>query len=109
MLFTLENRGIHNPSLFEGDMILTPEQRGNIEIGRDVGASNRQTGSTSWWELLWPYGVVVYDIQPSLGKFLISVKLYLISQPVSPSMTFRTHKDSTVVALSCESLTLVLT
>ena len=75
MLFTVENRGIHNPNLFEGYMILTPEQRGNIEMGLDVGASNRQAESISWRKLLWPYGVVVYDIQPTLGKFMISVKL----------------------------------
>ena len=62
-----ENQSIQNPNLFEGDMILTPEQRYKAEHGIDVDSEDRKRGSIRF--KLWPGGVVVYDIQPTLGKF----------------------------------------
>ena len=66
--FIAENRGIDKPDLFEGDMILTPEQRGYAEMGLDVFASNPQGAAIK--SGLWPGGRVVYDIEPALGKVL---------------------------------------
>ena len=43
-------------------MILTPEQRGNIEMGLDVFRTDRQGASVS--SRLWPGGVVAYDVAP---------------------------------------------
>ncbi|CAH3121587.1 unnamed protein product [Porites lobata] len=60
-----ENRDIEDPDLFEGDMYLTPEQRGYAMMGLDVFTSNRQGASIKG--PLWPGGVVVYDIAPALG------------------------------------------
>ena len=65
--FFSENRDINDPNLFEGDMILTPEQRGNIEMGLDVFKTDRQGAAIRG--RLWPGGVVAYDISPALGKF----------------------------------------
>ena len=48
-------------------MILTPEQRYKAEHGIDVDSEDRKRGSIRF--KLWPGGVVVYDIQPTLGKF----------------------------------------
>jgi len=62
-----ENRGLHDPNVFEGDMILTPEQRYKAEHGMDVD-SDRKRGSSRF--RLWPGGVVVYAIQSTLGRFL---------------------------------------
>jgi len=60
------NRGISNPSLFEGDMILTPEQRGNIVMGLDVYHTNRQRASIR--QGLWPGGILIYDITSDLAR-----------------------------------------
>ena len=49
-------------------MILTPEQRGNIEMGLDVYHTDRQRASIR--QGLWPGGVVVYDIAPALGELV---------------------------------------
>lgn len=66
-LFVLvENRGIYDPNLFEGDMILSPKQRYNAEHGRDVFGSDRKRGASKF--PLWPYGVLVYTIDSSLGE-----------------------------------------
>ena len=66
----LENRGIHDPRLFEGDMILSPRQRYRAEHGLDVD-SDRKRGSGTFDR--WPGGVVVYAISSALGRFLITV------------------------------------
>ena len=61
-------------------MILTPEQRYRAEHGMDVNfGDNRKRGARKGGGL-WPNGVVVYEIAPDLGKFLISelfVQLWL--------------------------------
>ena len=68
----IENEGVDDPNLFEGDMILTPEQRYRAEHGMDVNfGDNRKRGAQKGGGL-WPDGVVVYEIAPNLGKFLIS-------------------------------------
>lgn len=51
-------------------MILTPEQRGNIEMGLDVFKTDRQGAAIRG--RLWPSGVVPYDISPELGKFVFT-------------------------------------
>jgi len=61
-----DNRDIYDRELFEGDMILTPEQRGNIEMGLDVFRTERQGASVS--SRLWPGGVVAYDIASALAQ-----------------------------------------
>ncbi|KAM7433984.1 hypothetical protein ABFA07_015868 [Porites harrisoni] len=61
-----ENRGIYDPNLFEGDMILSPKQRYNAEHGRDVFGSDRKRGASKF--PLWPYGVLVYTIDSSLAR-----------------------------------------
>ena len=61
-----ENRGIHDPNLFEGDMYLTPRQRYKAEHGMDVD-SDLKRGSSRL--RLWPGGVVPYTISPTLGEF----------------------------------------
>lgn len=60
-----ENRGIHDPNLFEGDMYLTPRQRYKAEHGMDVD-SDLKRGSSRL--RLWPGGVVPYTISPSLAR-----------------------------------------
>ena len=61
-----ENRDIEDPDLFEGDMRLTPLQRGYAVMGLDVSASNRQGASIR--SPLWPGGVLIYEISPTLGR-----------------------------------------
>ena len=68
-LFLVENQGIYDPNLFEGDMILSPKERYNAEHGRDVFSSDRKRGALRF--RLWPRGEVVYEIQPQLGKFSV--------------------------------------
>ena len=73
----IENRGVHDPRLFEGDMILTPEQRRKAEMGLDVDStSSMKRGSHTG--PLWPDGVLIYTIEPALGMSLI-IKLTLFS------------------------------
>ena len=72
VFFFLENQGISDPNLFEGDMILTPEQRYRAEHGKPVFGSNRRKRGASTFAL-WPLGVLVYEIDQTLGEF--SVKL----------------------------------
>ena len=64
----LENRGAGDPNLFEGDMILTPEQRAAAEAGQDVDAPASR-GSIR--RGLWKGGVLVYEISSSLRKLFI--------------------------------------
>lgn len=61
-----ENRDIKDPDLFEGDMILSPEQRAYAMMGLDVSAPNKQGGASRG--PLWPNGVLIYDISPVLGE-----------------------------------------
>ena len=51
--------------MFEGDMILTPEQRAAAEAGQDVDAPASR-GSIR--RGLWRGGVLVYEISSSLRK-----------------------------------------
>ena len=48
-------------------MILTPKERYKAEHGMDVDSPDRKRGSSRF--RLWPGGVVVYVIDPSLCKF----------------------------------------
>lgn len=64
----LENRGVGDPNLFEGDMILTPEQRAAAEAGQDMDAPASR-GSIR--RGLWKGGVLVYEISSNLRKLLI--------------------------------------
>ena len=57
-------------------MYLTPEQRGYAMMGLDVFTSNRQGAAIKG--PLWPGGVVVYDIAPTLGKQPSNSFLHLI-------------------------------
>ncbi|XP_078369975.1 protein SpAN-like [Oculina patagonica] len=59
-----ENLGIHDPNLFEGDMILSKEQIKKAEAGEDIDSS-RKRGSSRF--RLWPNGVVPYKIHLSLA------------------------------------------
>lgn len=59
---------MNNPDLFEGDMILTAQQTYNAKHGLDVDIPGRKRGSSIF--TLWPRGVVVYEIEPRLGRLL---------------------------------------
>jgi len=61
-----ENLDVHDPKLFEGDMILTPLQRRRAEMGLDVDNPDRKRGSGRF--RLWPRGVVIYEIEPALAR-----------------------------------------
>ncbi|CAH3176705.1 unnamed protein product, partial [Porites lobata] len=61
-----ENQDIDDANLFEGDMILTPEQRYRAEHGKPVFGSNRRKRGTSTFTL-WPLGELVYEIDSSLA------------------------------------------
>jgi len=61
-----ENQGSSDPNTFEGDMILTPEQRYKAEHGMDVDSSGDKRGASRY--RLWPGGVVVYAIQSILAR-----------------------------------------
>ena len=61
-----ENRDIKDQDLFEGDMILTPEQRAYAMMGLDVSAPHKQGGASRG--PLWPNGVLIYVISPELGE-----------------------------------------
>ena len=62
---------MNDPNLYEGDMILTPEQRRRADNGQDVDGSGRKRGSSKFPK--WPGGVIVYQIGPNLGKSSITV------------------------------------
>ncbi|KAJ7348777.1 hypothetical protein OS493_039096, partial [Desmophyllum pertusum] len=59
-----ENEDVFDPDLFEGDMILEPDQRLAAEFGFDVDGQAR--GSTK--RRHWPNGVVPYTVNPSLSS-----------------------------------------
>ena len=78
LFFFSENQGIDDPDLyFEGDMILTPEQRYRVEHGKPVFGSNRRKRGASTFAL-WPLGVLVYEIDPSLGEFSVKPSQILV-------------------------------
>ncbi len=54
-----------DPNLFEGDMILTRDQRMAAALGLDV---DNPFGRAASGGRQWPGGVLVYAIHPSLGK-----------------------------------------
>ena len=56
-----------DPDVFEGDMILTPEQQMAAINGWDVDAPLGRGGIKN---RRWPGGVFVYQIDPVLGKLL---------------------------------------
>ncbi|XP_078378886.1 zinc metalloproteinase nas-15-like [Oculina patagonica] len=60
-----ENIGAWDPNLFEGDMLLTAEQRAAAEAGQDVDAPVSR-GSIN--RGLWREGVLVYRIDSSLSR-----------------------------------------
>ena len=60
----VENEGVYNPDLYEGDMILTPDQRMAAEMGLDV---DNPLGRGLSENRKWPDGKLVYAIDPSLG------------------------------------------
>ena len=60
----VENEGVYNPDLYEGDMILTPDQRMAAEMGLDV---DNPLGRGLSESRKWPDGKLVYAIDPSLG------------------------------------------
>lgn len=66
----VENIGIDDPDVYEGDMILDPDQRMAIELGLDV---DNPFGRGSTINRQWPGGVMHYVIDSSLCKFVISL------------------------------------
>ena len=64
LLFCLvENEGVYDPDLYEGDMILTPDQRMAAELGLDV---DNPLGRGATINRQWPGAVMVYVIDSSL-------------------------------------------
>ena len=63
LICIVENEGLYDPDLYEGDMILTPDQRVAAEMGLDVD-NPMGRGSTKGRQ--WPGGVMVYVIDSSL-------------------------------------------
>ncbi|XP_068754617.1 zinc metalloproteinase nas-14-like [Montipora capricornis] len=64
-----ENRNLEGTDYFEGDMMLTPQQRGNAEMGLDVYISGGFGGqAASIITPLWPNGEIVYDIDSSVAN-----------------------------------------
>jgi len=60
---------LDNPDLFEGDMILTPDQRMAAELGLDVAPIGRAATRGRQW----PHGVMIYAIDGRLDKFEASI------------------------------------
>ncbi|KAL9973967.1 hypothetical protein ACROYT_G020494 [Oculina patagonica] len=59
-----ENAGVDDPDLFEGDMLLTAEQRMAAEMGLDV---DNPFGRGSTKDRQWPGGVIPYEIDATLS------------------------------------------
>lgn len=55
-------------SLYEGDMMLTPEQRMAADLGLDV---DKPFGRGANRGRQWPKGVLIYAIDPALGTFVV--------------------------------------
>ena len=60
-----ENEGVDDPDLYEGDMILTADQKMAAELGLDV---DNPLGRGSAKNRQWPGGVMAYLIDSSLCK-----------------------------------------
>jgi len=71
--YLAENEGVHDPDLFEGDMILSSEQIRRAKNGEDIDIS-RKRGASRF--RMWPDGVVPYVIDQSLSEFSFSVTTY---------------------------------
>lgn len=67
--FLAENEGVYDPDLYEGDMILTADQRMAAEMGLDV---DNPMGRGSTKNRQWPGGVMAYVIDSSLCEYLAS-------------------------------------
>lgn len=67
MSLSTENLGIKNSKLFEGDMVLSSFQRLAAMRGLDV---DKAAGNTrgSILNKKWPSGVMIYAVDPSIGK-----------------------------------------
>ena len=63
----IENLGVDNKDLFEGDMILPPDVRYKAEHGMDVDIS-RKRAAVKPRNRLWPKGEVPYVISNGLIK-----------------------------------------
>ena len=63
LICIVENEGLYDPDLYEGDMILTTDQRVAAEMGLDV---DNPTGRGSTKGRQWPGGVMAYVIDSSL-------------------------------------------
>ena len=63
----LENEASYDPDLYEGDMLLTTEQRLAATLGLDIDAPY---GRGSTVNRQWPRGVMAYMIDSSLSMFL---------------------------------------
>ena len=72
IVFIVENEGVYDPDLFEGDMILTPDQRMAAELGLDV---DNPLGRGATIGRQWPRGDLVYVIDSSLCTFEFAVSL----------------------------------
>ena len=68
--FLSENEGVDDSDLYEGDMILTAEQKMAAELGLDV---DNPLGRGSAKNRQWPGGVMAYVIDPSLCKFTFAI------------------------------------
>lgn len=66
-LHFLENEASYDPDLYEGDMLLTTEQRLAASLGLDIDAP---LGRGSTRNRQWPGGVMAYVIDSSLSIFL---------------------------------------
>ena len=63
LICIVENEGLYDPDLYEGDMILTTDQRVAAEMGLDV---DNPTGRGATKNRQWPGGVMAYVIDSSL-------------------------------------------
>ena len=68
MLDSTENAFTYDPDLFEGDMILTPEQRAAALSGGDV---DQPLGRGATKNRQWPGGVMAYVVDSSLCKYIV--------------------------------------
>ena len=63
--YTIENLGVDNKELFEGDMILPPHVLYKAEHGMDVDSSRKRASIRRG---LWPKGEVPFAVFNGLGK-----------------------------------------
>ncbi|CAH3022360.1 unnamed protein product, partial [Porites evermanni] len=65
LICIVENEGLYDPDLYEGDMILTTDQRVAAEMGLDI---DNPTGRGATKGRQWPGGVMAYVIDSSLSR-----------------------------------------